>query len=136
MLNESRRRHYAVIGLGALILLGISGTLPGHLPLLAAQQMQRFPATPGAPPLMPPRIQAPAPPPDSPDALSPKQKNAIITSNFKKTKQDTAKLRSLVESLEKELARSNADVLSVHIVESANKIEKLARKIKNEAKGY
>lgn len=136
MPNESHSKRFAVIGPAALIMLGIGWTLPGHLPLLAAQQMQRFPPPLGAPPLIPPRIQAPAPPPDSPDALSPKQKDAIVTSNFKKTKQDTAKLRTLVESLEKEVAKSNADVLSLHIVESANKIEKLARKIKNEARGY
>lgn len=136
MLNKFHHKPYTVTGLMVLILLAIGWAFPNHFAALAAQQMQRFPAPLGAPPVIPPRIQAPVPPPDSPDALSPKQKDAIVTSNFKKTKQDTAKLRSLVDSLEKEVAKSNSDVLSLHIVESASKIEKLARKIKNEAKGY
>ncbi len=77
-----------------------------------------------------------APPPDSPDALSPKQKSTIISSNFTKTKQDAAKLRKLADALEKEVDTTNKNVLSLHIVESASQIEKLARKIRNEAKDY
>src|SRR5487761_241659 len=126
VLIKFHARRYTAIGLTGIVLLAMSWALLDHS-TLTAQQIQRFPAPLGGPPTIPP---------DAPDALSSKQKNAIVTTNFKKTKQDTAKLRKLVDTLEKEVERSNPNVLSLHIVQSASKIEQLARKIKNEAKDY
>lgn len=76
---------------------------------------------------MPPPINAP---------LSLRQKNAIVVSNFKNTERDVAKLQKLVQTLDKEMKKSNPNILSVGIVRQAAKIEKLAKKIKNEAKEY
>lgn len=135
MLIKFHARRYTAIGLTGIVLLAMSWALLDHS-TLTAQQIQRFPAPLGGPPTIPSRVEPPIPPPDAPDALSSKQKNAIVTTNFKKTKQDTAKLRKLVDTLEKEVERSNPNVLSLHIVQSASKIEQLARKIKNEAKDY
>ncbi|HLI29931.1 MAG TPA: hypothetical protein VKV79_02380, partial [Terriglobia bacterium] len=127
---------YTIIGLASLALLTVILVLPECCMAQAGQQIQRFP-----PPILGSqsatrRVQMPPPPPDAEDALSQKQKTAIVTSNFNKAKQDVAKLRKLAESLEKEVDGSNPNVLSLHIVQSASKIEKLAKKIKNESKDY
>jgi len=125
-----------VIVLAGLVLLAANWVLPDHCIAQTAQQTQRFPAPILGSPSVPTRIQMPPPPPDAEDALSQKQKTAIVTTNFRKAKQDVAKLRKLAESLEKEVDSSNPNVLSLHIVQSATKIEKLAKKIKNESKDY
>jgi hypothetical protein len=68
--------------------------------------------------------------------LNRKQKNALIMDNFKRTKNDVAKLSRLVRSLQQAINKSNANILSVSIVKQANNIEKLAKRIKSETKGY
>ena len=136
MLHKFEARRYIAIGLAGLVLLAANWVAPKPPIAQAAQQMQRFPAMPGAPSNLPTQVQMPSPPPDAEDALSQKQKSALVTANFKKTKQDAAKLCKLAESLEKEVSSSNPNVLSLHVVQSAAKIEKLAKKIKNEAKDY
>lgn len=74
------------------------------------------------------------PPIDAP--LTIKQKDAIVKSNFKTTQHDVDKLSKLVQLLNTEMKKSNPNVLSVSIVRQASKIEKLAKKIKDEAKAY
>lgn len=68
--------------------------------------------------------------------LSLRQKDAIVKANFKSTQRDVAKLSKLVQGLNQEMKKSNPDVLSLGIVKQAERIEKLAKKIKNEAKSY
>jgi hypothetical protein len=46
-----------------------------------------------------------------------------------------ARLSKLVRSLEQAVNKSNANVLSLSIVKQAGKVEKLAKKIRDEAKG-
>jgi hypothetical protein len=65
-----------------------------------------------------------------------KQKQAIVDYNFKKLKKHAADLADLAKSLQKEIEKSNENVLSLEIVKKADEVEKLAKKIKNEAKGY
>lgn len=65
--------------------------------------------------------------------MSQKQQNALVKENFKKAKKDSEKLSSLADSLRKEIQASNPNVMSVDIVNKANQIEKLAKKIKEEA---
>ena len=67
--------------------------------------------------------------------LKPKQKQAILKSNFEKMKRDVEDLNVLAKSLQVEIDKSNENVLSLKVVEKAEKIEKLARKIKEVAKG-
>ncbi|HZO99009.1 MAG TPA: hypothetical protein VFD30_01820 [Terriglobia bacterium] len=64
-----------------------------------------------------------------------KQKKELLKSNFEKMQQDARELVELAKSLEDDLNKSNENVLSLKIVDRADKIEKLARKIKNSAKG-
>jgi hypothetical protein len=63
-----------------------------------------------------------------------KQRKAILKSNFEKIKKDTDELAALAKSLQEEVGKSNENVLSLKIVEKAEKIENLAKKIKNSAK--
>ncbi len=68
--------------------------------------------------------------------LSRRQKDAIVEENFKKTQQDVARLSKMVQALQKQMQKSNPDILSVAVWKQVNKIEKLARKIKGETRLY
>jgi hypothetical protein len=74
--------------------------------------------------------------PERTPGLSPRQKREIAKSRFEKMKQDADDLAALAKSLQEALEKSNQNVFSLQVVEKAEKIEKLARKIKGEAKGY
>src|SRR2546428_2258675 len=65
-----------------------------------------------------------------------KQRQELLKSNFEKIKRNADELVALVESLQEELGRSNENVLSLKIVSQADKIEKLAGRVKEAAKGY
>jgi len=68
--------------------------------------------------------------------LSPKQKRELLKTQFEKMKQNADELADLAKSLQDDLSKSNENVLSLQIVEKADKIEKLARKIKSQARGF
>ncbi len=72
---------------------------------------------------------------DQSSPLSGKQKQDILKSNFEKMKHDADDLAALAKSLQEDLNKSNENVLSLKIVEKAEKIEKLAKKIKATARG-
>jgi hypothetical protein len=74
--------------------------------------------------------------PGLPPGLSQKQRRDLLKANFEQTKRDADELAALAKSLQEDLAKSNENVLSLHIVEKAEKIEKLAKKIKSTARGY
>jgi hypothetical protein len=80
----------------------------------------------------------PIPPPDNgtPPNLTPKQKQDLLKSGFAQMKKDTDQLLELAKSLQKEIDKGNENVLSVQVVGKAERIEKLAKKIKNTARGY
>src|SRR5690349_1939954 len=80
----------------------------------------------------------PIPSPDNgvSPSLSPRQKLDLLRSNFERMKKDTDVLLDLAKSLQKDLDGSNQNVLSLKVVDKAEKIEKLAKKIKNSARGY
>jgi hypothetical protein len=68
--------------------------------------------------------------------LTPKQKREVMKSNFEKMKKEAAQLASMATELRDQLDKSNVDILSLDVIQRAERIEKLARKIKEEAKGY
>lgn len=78
----------------------------------------------------PPRVETP-----SPAKITRKQRQDILKSKFEKMKEDAEQLSSLANSLQDELNKSSENILSLQIVEKAEKIEKLAKRIKNAAKG-
>ena len=68
--------------------------------------------------------------------LSEKQKNDLLKANFEKMKRDAGELADLAKALQEELNKSNENILSLNIVDKADKIEKLAKKIKVTARGF
>ena len=104
---------------------GVSATAPG------------FAASPQRPPSPPPRTEEPTAksPLDPLATLTPKQKRDLMKFRFEKMKQHADELAELAESLQQDLDKSNENVLSLKVVEKAEKIEKLAKKIKETAKG-
>ena len=69
-------------------------------------------------------------------ALSLKQKQGIVHANFEKSKNDAAELAALAKELCKKLEKPDVDVLSVEVVSRAERIEKLAKRIRDETKGF
>jgi hypothetical protein len=82
------------------------------------------------------RENDPAPGVDLSRSLSFHQKQSIMQANFLKSKNDAAELAAMAKELCKALDKPNADVLSLGIVSRMEKIEKLAKKIRDETKGF
>ena len=68
-------------------------------------------------------------------ALSDKQKR-IMQANYEKSKHDAAELAALAKELREELNKPNVNGLSAEIVNRAEKIRKLAKKIRGETDVY
>jgi len=75
----------------------------------------------------------PEQPEETPPGLTPKQQRELLKSRYEKLKQEATQLADLAKSLQQDLDKSNSDVLSLSVVDKADKIEKLAKKIKSEA---
>jgi hypothetical protein len=60
----------------------------------------------------------------------------MLKANFDRMKRDAKELADLAKNLQDQLDKSNENVLSLGIVDKADKIEKLARKIKSTARGF
>jgi hypothetical protein len=71
-----------------------------------------------------------------PVVLSQKQKKDLLKDNFAKMKRDADELADLAKSLQEDLNKSNENVFSLGVVDKADKIEKLAKKIKGTARGF
>ncbi len=88
-------------------------------------------------PQFPSPQDAPSARPNGPlGGLKNKQKRDLMKANYEKMKRDADELASLAKSLQEEIDKGNENVLSLHIVDKAEKIEKLAKRIKGVAKGY
>lgn len=117
----------------ALILLALVGFSPGAAGQELGQGPGAMPQRPGQ------NSQQNRFPPEGPSRFPrtrQKQKQAIVNDNFKKLKQHSQELAKLAKSLQNEIEKSNENVLSLEIVKKAEEAEKLAKKIKDEAKGY
>jgi hypothetical protein len=68
--------------------------------------------------------------------LAPEQKRNILKSNFEKMKRDANELADLAKALQEELNKSNENILSWDIIDKADRIGKLAKKIKGSARGF
>jgi hypothetical protein len=68
--------------------------------------------------------------------LSAQQKLSIVQVNFEKSKSDAAELAALAKRLREELDKPNAKILSLEVINRAERIEKLAKKIRDEMKVY
>ena len=85
-----------------------------------------------------PQIEEPLPAPESEHAskILRKQRKDILKANFERMKLDADELAALAKSLQEDLSKSNVNVMSLQVVGKAEKIEKLAKHIKELAKGY
>ena len=94
-----------------------------------------LPGSPQEPSRHPPPPQGPGPSEAAPP-LSQKQKKDLLKDNFEKMKRDADELADLAKSLQEDLNKSNQNVFSLGVVDKADKIEKLAKRIKGTARGY
>jgi hypothetical protein len=121
--------------------VGLLVTLTCLMPAPAPAQFLQNTQTP-APPPNGNRIQSAIPGDsrisrnDVPEPLSARQKLSIMHANFEKSKSDAAELAALAKALHEELNKPNVNPLSLEVMSRAEKIEKLARKIRDETKGY
>lgn len=68
--------------------------------------------------------------------LTAKQIMSLMQSNLEKSKKDAIELASLAKALREELNKPGANGASPEVVEQAEKIEKLAKKIRDETMVY
>ena len=128
------RQALLTLTLGLFCLLPFASGLRWRQPLLALPSAEIGYQLSASPPTsqqehLPPPGEEPGPP------LTKKQKQQLLKSNFEKMKRDADELSELAKSLQEDLDKSNQNVLSLKVVGRAEKIEKLARKIKTAAKG-
>jgi hypothetical protein len=122
-MRESRRKFFASAAL-------LSGTLALPNGITFAQ----FPPTPPPPP-KPAQIPNPAEVHSDPAAAA-AAKRARLLQNEKEFREGVEHLYQLASDLRDELQKTmTTDVLSVHMVKKTEEIEKLAKQLKNKAKG-
>jgi hypothetical protein len=73
---------------------------------------------------------------NTPQPMTPAQKHSLMHANFERSKKDVAELAALAKGLREELDKPHADISSVEVVSRAAKIEKLAKKIRDETTGF
>ena len=122
--------------MAALILAGILGPVAAwaspRRPVVAAPASRvARPAVRQAPEESEPGHRA-----ESSGQITPKQRREFMKANVEKMKRDAEELASLAKGLQEELDKASENVLSLQIVDKAEKIEKLAKRIKNNARGY
>jgi hypothetical protein len=116
---------------------GIPGSQDSRLALVTSSvRAAESPGFPQEPSRRQPQ-QGPGPTETAPSVvLSQKQKKDLLKDNFAKMKRDADELADLAKSLQEDLNKSNENVFSLGVVDKADKIEKLAKKIKGTARGY
>lgn len=67
-------------------------------------------------------------------SMKARQKRELKKMRFEKMKEHAGQLAEMAQSLQEDIEKSNENVLSLEIVDKAKKIEKLAKKIRNEAR--
>lgn len=73
---------------------------------------------------------------DGTPTLSARQKEYIVHANFEKSKSDAAELAALAKGLRAELNKPDITTDTLEVMNRIEKIEKLAKKIREETKGF
>jgi len=68
--------------------------------------------------------------------LTPRQRQYILHANLEKSKNDAAELAVLAKQVREELAKPSTQGLSLEALARIDRIEKLAKKIRDETKGF
>lgn len=71
----------------------------------------------------------------SQESITARQKQYLLKENLDKLRRDAGELADLSKALQKELAASSENVLSLDIAAKADQIQKLAKKIKSNSRG-
>jgi hypothetical protein len=80
-----------------------------------------------------PGVDDPANQPAKPGAN--RRDQALVRANYERAKHDSVELAELARSLQQELNQAGTNVLSLDVIDKAAKIEKLAKRIKGNARG-
>lgn len=129
---QPRRQAALLVLIGGMAVLSLAQPAPDNPPPPAAAVVQTTLSN------SPQDTQQPelAPGAQGEDQLSRKQRKGILKANFEKMKRDADELATLAKDLQTDLDKSSENVLSLQIIEKAEKIEKLAKKIKSAARGF
>jgi hypothetical protein len=109
--------------------------------ILAAEPLLASPQSNGVRPPPHPRPSPNAPDPHVPNGMDGPQPTttdgrAVALANQKELREDVSRLYGMVSELKEQVDRTNSDsMLSVSLVKKAKEIEKLAKQIKDLAKG-
>ena len=121
---------------------GILATVACLAAALASAQAPQFPAPQGSSETHPGhRLLSDIPGADNltrseSTQLTPQQKMRIMKANFETSKNDAAELAALAKGLREELNKPNLSELSAEFMTRLEKIQKLAKKIREETKGF
>jgi opacity protein-like surface antigen len=74
-------------------------------------------------------------PSEQPQSKRNRRDEALVRANFEKARHDAVELADLAKALQKEMSALNNNVLPLDVIAKADKIEKLAKKIKGNARG-
>jgi len=127
-MNRIRRQKAC----GFIRLLGVAGILAATSLFSALGGRAQNPAPPDGSPPGPSRtvVKELAAPPAA------QHKGDDKESKLEKTKSDAAEISALADQIRDELSKVNVNVLPLDVIEKAAKVEQLARKIKEEARGH
>ncbi len=71
----------------------------------------------------------------SQQSVSQRQKRELMKENLERMKRDAGELAGLTKALQEEIEKGNENMLALDVVNKADKIQKLAKRIKGNAKG-
>ena len=111
-----------------LIILACVTVMSGTLRALP-QSSNRFPDNTRR---VDPDVMAPI---DSPRPMSHKLRQKYLKAQLEKMRKDAAKMAELATSIQEDLETVTENELPLKVVEKADQVEKLAKQIKNTAKG-
>ena len=126
----------------AAILVGVALLSFAAVPAPGFAQVSVRDAVPVAAPVIAEPLQVgrqqPFPPPPREEAPrnARKQQRDLLKTKFENMKENADELADLAKSLQEDLNKSNENVLSVEVVQKAQRIEKLAKKIRSTARGF
>ena len=75
-------------------------------------------------------------PDESSTPLGRKQKKELLKYNLKNMRNDAAEMARLANSIQEDLEKTTENEMPLKVVEKAEQVEKLAKKIKNRIKGF
>lgn len=116
-------------------------TLTSVVGFLAVEPIVGAPQSGGVRPSPPPRPSPNAPDPHVPNGMNGPQPaiadgKAVALANQKELREDVSRLYGMISELKEQVERTDANsMLSVSLVKKAQQIEKLAKQIKDLAKG-